>query len=386
MSIRVIIVDDSAFMRRAITRMLRSDPEIEIIASVGDGAQAIEAIKTMQPDVVTMDIEMPVMDGLTALKHIMTTCPVPVIMMSTLTQSGATATLTALSLGAFDFVPKPESSMVDVFMAERELREKVRAAASSKRRRHHSLPPPEAPSSNPPPTHSPLPHTESVDLVTPHHPVGIHPEAPAVATHAAPVAAPLPKRTRVGMPDLIAIGISTGGPPALQTLFEGLKGDFPVGIVVVQHMPPGFTKPLADRLNRLSSLTISEAKDGDLIQPHHALIAPAGTHLIVKREAAGLVCRLMDSSTTKTWHKPSVDIMFASIAQTVGPKALALVMTGMGNDGTAGSVAIKSRGGEIWAQDEHSSIVYGMPRAVYEAGVVDRVLPLPSIAGALTHL
>lgn len=374
MTIRVLIVDDSAFMRRAITRMLRPDSEIEIVGSVGDGAQALEAIKTLHPDVVTMDIEMPVMDGLTALKRIMETHPLPVIMMSTLTQHGATAALTALSLGAFDFVPKPESSAVDVFLVERELREKVRAAASSRGARSRSV---TLPPGIPPVQHvaPPLPATPVMKVVSPPPPpVGM------------PVTTAVPRRSRTGMPEIVAIGISTGGPPALQALFEGLPGDFPVGIVVVQHMPPGFTRPLAERLNRLSALTIREAEDGDPIVPRQALIAPAGTHLIVKREGSALVCRLVDSSTTKTWHKPSVDVMFASIAQSSGAHALALVMTGMGNDGTAGAAAIKSQGGEIWAQDEGSSVVYGMPRAVFEAGVVDRVLPLQSIASALAHL
>jgi two-component system chemotaxis response regulator CheB len=159
-----------------------------------------------------------------------------------------------------------------------------------------------------------------------------------------------------------------------------------VGIVVVQHMPPGFTKPLAERLNRICPLTIREAVDGEVVEPKKALIAPAGTHLVLKREGNHLVCRTMDASTTKTWHKPSVDVLFASIAQVVGPKALAVIMTGMGNDGTAGAGAIKARGGEIWAQDEATSVVYGMPRTVFEAGVVDRVLPLGSIPTALTSL
>lgn len=376
MSIRVLIVDDSAFMRRAITRMLRPDAEIEIVGSVGDGAQALEAIKTLHPDVVTMDIEMPVMDGLTALKRIMETHPVPVIMMSTLTQNGATAALTALSLGAFDFVPKPESSAVDIFLVERELCEKVRAAATSRGARSRSVTLP------PPPSTLPVHH---VPPSVPAAKVGSPAASPPISVHVATAPA-IPRRNRTGLPEIVGIGISTGGPPALQALFEGLPRDFPIGIVVVQHMPPGFTKPLAERLNRLSPLTIREAEDGDAVLPRQALIAPAGTHLLVRREGSSLVCRLMDSSATKTWHKPSVDVMFASIAQAAGSNALALIMTGMGNDGTAGAGAIKSRGGEIWAQDEGTSVVYGMPRAVFESGVVDRVLPLPTIASALSLL
>lgn len=352
-SIRVLVVDDSAFMRRAIARMLTADSDIEIVGSVGDGAQGLEAVKTLKPDVVTMDIEMPVMDGLTALKRVMEESPVPVIMMSTLTQNGASATIQALSLGAFDFVPKPESSMIDVLGVEHELRDKVRAAASSKGRRRATAVVPAAPK-------------------------------PAPAPPAAP--RPVVTRSQSQWPEVVAIGISTGGPPALQSLFEALPADFPVGLVVVQHMPPGFTRPLAERLNRICGITIKEAEDGDTVQPRQVLIAPAGTHLVLKRESGALKARLIDSSTTKTWHKPSVDVLFASVAQVVGPKALAIVMTGMGNDGTAGAGALKSQGGEIWSQDEASSVVYGMPRTVYESGVVDRVLSLQAIPQALKSL
>lgn len=366
-SIRVLIVDDSAFMRRAIARMLTTDPEIEIVGSVGDGAQGLEAIKTLNPDVVTMDIEMPVMDGLTALKRIMEETPLPVIMMSTLTQNGATATLTALSLGAFDFVPKPESSMIDVLGVEHELREKVRAAAHSRRSRRRL---------------SGVHGSAVLHAAT----LGHQSPAPAPVRPATPPPVVSAVRSSLKAPEVIGIGISTGGPPALQSLFSALPGDFPVGIVVVQHMPPGFTKPLAERLNRICPMTIREAVDGEVVEPKKALIAPAGTHLVLKREGSYLVCRTLDASTTKTWHKPSVDVLFASIAQVVGPKALAVVMTGMGNDGTAGAGAIKGRGGEVWAQDEATSVVYGMPRTVFESGVVDRVLPLGAIPTALTTL
>lgn len=355
-SIRVLVVDDSAFMRRAIARMLTADPDIEIVGSVGDGAQGLEAVKALKPDVVTMDIEMPVMDGLTALKRIMDEAPLPVIMMSTLTQNGASATIQALSLGAFDFVPKPESSMIDVLGVEHELRDKVRAAATAKgRRRAQPIQAAAVPAPRPAPT---------------------PPAAPR----------PLQARAQSQWPEVIAIGISTGGPPALQSVFEALPSDYPIGLVVVQHMPPGFTRPLAERLNRICGITIKEAADGDAVLPRQVLIAPAGTHLVLKREVGALKVRLIDSSTTKTWHKPSVDVLFASVAQTVGAKALAIVMTGMGNDGTAGAGALKSHGAEIWSQDEASSVVYGMPRTVYEAGVVDRVLPLPAIPQALKSL
>ena len=349
--IRVLVVDDSAFMRRAITKMLTSDDSIEVIGSVGDGQQAVDAVKTLNPDVVTLDIEMPVMDGLVALDKIMIEMPTPVIMLSTLTQVGADASFKALEKGAFDFVPKPQDGMVEVFGVEQELREKVKAAYASK------------------------------DRFVMKRKFGI--SRPVEEAPAAP-ARPTPVRKRgARIPEVIGIGISTGGPPALQSVFERLPGDFPVPIVVVQHMPVGFTKALSERLNKICALNIREAIDGDPLQPKTVLIAPAGKHLVIKREHGNLVARLLEDSSSHTWHKPSVDIMFASLAQHVGNRALAVVMTGMGSDGTIGATAIKGQGGEVWSQDEYSSVVYGMPRSIAEAGLSDRVLDLEEIPSAL---
>jgi two-component system chemotaxis response regulator CheB len=348
-AIRVLVVDDSAFMRRAIARMLTAEPGIEVVGSVADGQQALEAVKTLRPDVVTLDIEMPVMDGLTTLKRLMAETPLPVIMMSTLTQNGATATVTALSSGAFDFVPKPEGSMIDVFGVEQDLRAKVRAAAGRRRPA-----------------------------------VAIAPVPPARVMPPEPVRpGTLPRLER---PDLIAIGISTGGPPALQVLLEALPADFPIGIVIVQHMPPGFTRPLAERLDRHCPIEVRESAEGMAIRAGRAVIAAAGQHLTVRRNGTGYECRQLDASGSPSWHKPSVDVLFASVAQEVGAKALAVVMTGMGSDGTAGAAALKARGAAVWAQDEGSSVVYGMPRAVAEAGWVDRVLALSEISLALKQV
>ena len=349
--IRVLVVDDSAFMRRAITKMLTADDSIEVIGSVGDGQQAIDAVKALNPDVVTLDIEMPVMDGLTALDRIMTEMPTPVVMLSTLTQVGADASFKALEKGAFDFVPKPQDSMVEVFGADQQLREKVKAAYAAKER---------------------FVLRRKFGLTKP----------PAEETPLAPRPTPVRKRG-AKVPEVIAIGISTGGPPALQSLFERLPAEFPVPIVVVQHMPVGFTKALADRLNKICELNIREAIDGDPLLPKTVLIAPAGKHLVIKREHGNLVARLLEDTSTHTWHKPSVDILFASLAQHVGNRALAVVMTGMGSDGTIGATAVKGQGGEVWSQDEYSSVVYGMPRSIAEAGLSDRVLDLEEIPSAL---
>jgi two-component system chemotaxis response regulator CheB len=343
--IRVLVVDDSPFMRRAITRMITTEPGIAIVGQASNGAEAIQLIAELRPDVVTMDIEMPVMDGLTALKRIMAERPVPVIMMSTLTQTGSSATLQALELGAFDFVPKPETSMLDVFTVQHELTSKIKEASRPRRT-------------------GPL---------------------PSMPTPAAPPA-------KIGEPrltqkiDLVAIGISTGGPPALQALLPQLPADFPVPVLVVQHMPPGFTRSLAERLDKLSGVRVKEAEQGEKLDPATVYIAPAGWHLTVKVEARGTFVQLIDSSDSKTWHKPSVDVLMASVAMTFGPRALGLIMTGMGNDGTAGAGAMKRAGAPIWAQDEESCVVYGMPRAVFESGVVDKVLPLPRIATELARI
>lgn len=347
-AIKVLVVDDSPFMRRAITRMITSEPGIEIVGQATNGAEAIQRIVELRPDVVTMDIEMPVMDGLTALKRIMAENPLPIIMMSTLTQANSSATLQALELGAFDFVPKPESSMLDVFTVQNELTSKIKEA--SRPRRTGPLPPMPPVPAAPPPS---LKNGES--RVTP------------------PI-------------ELVAIGISTGGPPALQAVLPQLPGDFPVPILVVQHMPPGFTRSLAERLDKLSSVRVKEAEQGERLEPGTVYIAPAGWHLTLKSDARGKTVQLIDSSDSKTWHKPSVDVMMASVAATFGSRALGLIMTGMGNDGTAGAGAMKRVGAPIWAQDEETCVVYGMPRAVYESGVVDRVLPLPRIATELIRI
>lgn len=341
--IRVLVVDDSPFMRRAIIRMITSEPGIEIVGQAANGAEAIPLIASLRPDVVTMDVEMPVMDGLTALKRIMAEQPLPILIMSTLTQAGSSAALQALELGAFDFVPKPESSMLDVFTVQHELISKIKEA--SRPRLTSSFRP--APFSAPPMRDEPR-----LDPVI----------------------------------EVVAIGISTGGPPALQAVLPQLPSDLPVPVVVVQHMPPGFTRSLAERLDKLSGVRVKEAEQGEMLEAGTVYIAPAGWHLTAKAEGRGASLQLIDSSDSKLWHKPSVDVLMTSVATIFGARALGLIMTGMGNDGTAGARAMKRAGAQIWAQDEETSVVYGMPRAVFEAGVVDKVLPLPRIGPELTRL
>lgn len=348
--IRVLVVDDSAFMRRAIAKMLTADPEIEVVGSVGNGIQAIEAVKALGPDVVTLDVDMPVMDGLAALRRIMAAHPLPVVMLSTLTQLDAEITLTALALGAFDFVAKP-SAMIGIINVEQELCDKVKAAAASA-------------------------HRSRTRTVLPTRPV--RPATGALSLERTSLPA--------HMPEVIGIGASTGGPGALETVLAALPADFPVGMVVVQHMPPGFTRALATRLDQHSSLSVREAGVGDRVLPGQVLVAPAGKHLVLRRSEGVLLCGFIEDRTDRTWHKPSVDVLFASMAQQAGDRAMAVVMTGMGNDGTSGAVTVKERGGAIWAQDEASSVVYGMPKTVFEAGIVDRVLSLGDLSAALCEL
>ena len=352
--IRVLVVDDSPFMCRAITRMVSEQPGLEVAGTARNGVEALERIAELHPDVVTLDVEMPVMDGLTALERILAGPRTPVVMLSARTQVGSETTLRALELGAFDFVAKPESAKVDIFLVARELAAKIRgAAASSGIRRQPRL--------------DPLPASRGGSPVLP----------------AKPAANPAANAASAG---IVLVGISTGGPSALGEFLPRLPAGYDIPVVVAQHMPAGFTRPLADRLDRLCPLRVREAVRGDRPAAGDILVAPAGFHLVFRAAVTGPEVDLLDSSDAQTWYKPSVDLLFASAAKVWGARALGLIMTGMGDDGTAGARVLKAAGGQIWAQDEATSAVYGMPRAVAEAGLVDRVLALPAIGEALAGL
>lgn len=357
-AIRVLVVDDSPFMCRAITRIVNEQADLEVVGTARDGAEALERIASLAPDVVTLDVEMPVMDGLATLERIQAGSRVPVVMLSSLTQAGSETTLKALELGAFDFVPKPQSGMMDIFLVAKELAAKIRAAARPAR--NVRPPAPSAPAS-----------------------AAWAPSAQASILHSTPTAGTAAPARRVS---IVLIGISTGGPPALQEVLARLPGDFAIPLVVAQHMPAGFTRALAERLDQLCALRVREATAGDRPEPGSVLVAPAGSHLVFRPSPQGPEIALLDSSDAQTWYKPSVDIMFASAAGIYGARALALVMTGLGNDGTSGAGILKEAGASVWAQDEATCAVYGMPRVVVEAGLADRVLPLGDIAAALTSL
>ncbi|HDH99898.1 MAG: chemotaxis response regulator protein-glutamate methylesterase [Candidatus Latescibacterota bacterium] len=332
--VRVLVVDDSAFMRRAISTVLESDPEIEVVGTAGDGLEALEKVKSLDPDLVTLDIEMPRMDGLTVLKHIMKEHPLPVLMVSSLTTEGADATLTALELGAVDFIPKDLSISLDIVRIRHTLLEKVKAIAKRGLRRRA-------------------------------------PTEPKILT-------PPPKRKF----EVVAIGVSTGGPMSLQKVLTKLPADLPAGVLVVQHMPPKFTKSLAERLDRLSTFEVREAVDGDEVTPGRVLLAPGGRHLRVRRKGEVEV----GEEPFDALYKPSVDELMASVAEHYGPWGIGIIMTGMGHDGRNGIRLLKRKGGYIIAQDEASCVVYGMPRAIVEEGLADAILPLDEIPGHIYRL
>lgn len=324
MTVRVLVVDDSATMRGVITATLRADPEIEVIGQAADPYEARQLIKQLSPDVITLDIEMPNMDGLAFLDKIMRLRPMPVIMVSTLTQAGAEVNLKALEMGAFDCVAKPSSYSPDSF---EQLAEKVKAAAKSRRR-------------------------------------------PALAQHA-PVQ---PSGSYVPDGRLVAIGSSTGGVEALITILSKFPANCPP-TVISQHMPPTFTASFAARLNKLAAPEVSEAIDGAKLQTGHVYLAPGNMHL----EVVGGHVRLSDAPKMNG-HRPSVDVMFQSVLRSVGSRSVGVILTGLGRDGAEGLLALREAGAETIGQDEASCVVYGMPRVAYELGAVMRQLPLERIA------
>ncbi len=341
--ISVLIVDDSAFMRKAIEKMISGERDISIVAIAKNGAEAVEMNKKFRPDIITMDIEMPVMTGIEALKIIMREAPTNVIMISSLTQEGADVTLEALQLGAVDFIPKKMSFVsLDIIGIKNDLLAKMRAFAARKNAK-----------------------------VVRTSPVFIPRERDSHKVIRQSIQA-----------SLVTIGVSTGGPPALQILIPALPKDFPVPILIVQHMPPAFTGPLARRLDTLSQINVKEAEDGESLRPGVAYIAPGGKHLQVRRR--GLISLTVNPMGKR--HIPSVDILDSSAAEYYGADMIGVILTGMGNDGYEGLTLCKRQGAYILAQDEDSCVVYGMPRAVVEGGLADEVLPLHMIAPRLTEL
>ncbi len=333
--IRVLVVDDSAFVRMAVTRMLRSEPDLEVVGTAVDGQDAVAKVAELRPDVVTLDVQMPRLGGLEALARIMEREPVPVLLLSSLTQEGADVTLRGLELGAMDFVDKSSvQGPMNLLGLGEELRAKVRALAR-------------------------VPHS-----------------ALARGAAGARLEATAPRAANA---DAVVLAASTGGPAALQAVIPRLPAALPAAVLVVQHIPPGFTRSLAERLAGRSALPVREAGDGEEVLPGQVLIAPAGWHLTVRKVGRGVRTRL-SLEPADSLHRPSADVTMASAARVWGPRLLGVVMTGMGNDGAAGLRAIRQHKGRTLAESEETAVIYGMPKAAVEAGVVDREVPLHAIA------
>ncbi len=373
MVVKVLVVDDSGFFRRRVSEILSADPTIQVIGTATNGREAIDQTLALKPDVITMDYEMPLMDGITAVRHIMQRCPTPVLMFSSLTHEGARVTLDALDAGAVDFLPKNfEDISRNPEKVKQLLCEKVHSISRSNRRlSSYSAPPAAIPS---PVASRPAPGGFAVPGSAP-APVRTTP----VASRAAPAAAsPAPKRKAY---KLVAIGTSTGGPVALQRVLTQLPGNFPAPIVLVQHMPAAFTKAFAERLDKLCRISVKEAEDGDMLRPGLALLAPGGKQLMI--DGRGTV-RILPGDERLN-YKPCVDITFGSAAKAYGDKVLAVVLTGMGADGREGARLLKQGGSTVWAQDEASCVIYGMPMAIVKAGLADAVYSLDDVGRYLVE-
>ena len=338
--VRVLVVDDSALMRKLIPQILATDSSIQVVGTAMDGNFGLKKIEDLKPQVVTLDLEMPGMGGLEMLKEIMRRHRIPVIVVSSHSTQGASVTLQALSMGAFDFVAKPNDVSARMPQIAQELITKIKAAAQSR----------------------------------------------GVKVRPVPEIAP---RTQKGMPDssklvtrIVAIGVSTGGPHALQYVLSQLPGDFPGSILVVQHMPEGFTEMFARRLDEICAISIKEAQSGDLLLAGRALICPGSRHLKVKRLPLGDVAVLSDDPRVNG-HRPSVDVLFRSVAEEFGSKSVAVLMTGMGDDGAQGMGEVKAAGGMTIAQSEDSCVVFGMPKAAIDRGYAVRVVSLDVLANTL---
>lgn len=340
---RILIVDDSSFMRMAIRSILSKDPSLEIVGIAADGMEGVEKAVALKPDLITMDVEMPRMDGIAALRKIMAIAPTKVIMVSTLTNEGARSTFEALDAGAIDYIPKnvtDSSEAQNIF--RQELIRKVKEAVCSKFSRGGA--------------------STSVRPVPP------------------PVRRPTSSRLVGKKISYVGIGASTGGPVALQEVLSRIPVNFPYGIIVGIHMPKAFTGPYADRLNAKCSMTIREAVDGDVLKPGLALIAPGGMHTTLVRRGGSVVVKVVPTSSYPQYvYVPSVDLMLSSMAEATNGSMLGVILTGMGNDGFKGMKQLKSMGGVTLVQDEATSTIYGMPKACVDGGVADEVLPLGQI-------
>lgn len=344
--VRALVVDDSAFMRKVIGDILSEDPSIEVVGRARNGREAISLFDNLRPDVVTLDIEMPGMNGIEVLRSIMAKRPTPVLMVSGLTKAGADVTMQALDCGAVDFVTKPSGTIsLDMDKVGDELRRKVLAASKA----------------------------------------ALRPPRPQIKQSAEPAQQTSTKHELPKHVELVTIGASTGGPVALQEVITKLPKNFPVPIALVQHMPPGFTSSFAARLDERSQLNVVEAEEGLQIKKGMVVIAPGGYHLLVEKRNAIFTCHLTETPPVRS-VRPAADVLFKSVAENVGGAVVAVVLTGMGKDGLDGVKALRAKGAYVMVESKETCVIFGMPGAIVEAGLADEVLPLQSIASGLVRV
>ena len=342
--LRVVVIDDSAYVRKVVREILSRSPFIEVVGTARDGREALDEVERLDPDVVTCDLIMPELDGVGFVREQMQRRPVPIIIMSVAKET-AEAALTALDAGAIDFVQKPTALATEkIFEVSTELIDKVKAAGSIALNRIPTAP-------------QPVFTSEAGATVRGSHVV-----------------------------DMVVLGISTGGPQALKRLIPQLPADFPVPVVMVMHMPVGYTEMYAAKLNELSQVEVREAKEGDEVKPGLVFLAQAGRHLFLKQDANGKIVTHLDAKPFSTLHRPSVDVLFQSAAEVYGNRVLGVVMTGMGSDGKEGAAWIKAQGGLVFTEAESSCVVYGMPSAVMEAGLSDKSVALEDMAHAIREV
>jgi len=348
MAIKVIVIDDSALIRKLLTELLGSDPDIEVVATAPDAYIAREKIKALNPDVLTLDVEMPKMDGLTFLSNLMRLRPMPVVMVSTLTQKGAETSLEAMRLGAVDFVGKPQSDVSSNLRQYRdEIVDKVKAAAAA--------------------------NIRAVAQRSQRDACGRRMKIQEQTSREV--------LSQSALQRLVAIGASTGGTEAIADVLAGMPANSPP-ILIAQHIPEQFSRSFSERVNGLSAMNVAEARDGERVLAGHAYVAPGNHHLRVRRSGSDYVCQL-DQSDPVNRHRPSVDVLFESVAAAAGAKAIGVMLTGMGKDGAQGLKALRDNGARTLAQDQASSVVWGMPGSAVELGAVEEVVPLPEVAAQI---
>jgi two-component system chemotaxis response regulator CheB len=367
MTVSVLVVDDSGFFRKRLTEILNASGNIRVVGAATNGREGVEMAQKLNPDVITMDYEMPVMDGITAVKEIMRQRPVPVLMFSSLTYEGARVTLDALEAGAVDFLPKNfEEIARDSSQLQEVLRQRILDVARSK---------PKAPSRA---EDRPAARTESSPAAATRQ------QAPRQTAERPETPRASGRRTPARHYSVVAIGTSTGGPIALQQVLTRLPASFPVPIILVQHMPASFTKAFADRLNSLCQIEVRQAEDGDTLKPGLALLAPGGKQMMIENRGGQGRIRVLPGDERLN-YKPCVDVTFGSLARSFPGKTLGVVLTGMGSDGKEGCRMMKEGGSIVWSQDEKTSVIYGMPMAVAKAGLSDEVLALGDVGARLVE-